>query len=69
MIPRKLSNGICSLNKGVDRLVLACEMELDYKGNLANYDIKEGVINSHHRMTYNKVNMIPIPNPQSYKNY
>jgi len=58
MIPRKLSNGICSLNENVDRLVLTCVMDIDLKGNLINYDIKEGVIKSHHRMTYNKVNEI-----------
>lgn len=58
MIPRKLSNGICSLNEGVDRLVLACIMEIDYKGKLVSYDICEGVIKSLHRMTYNKVNKI-----------
>lgn len=58
MIPRKLSNGICSLNEGVDRLVLACLMEFDLKGKLINYDITEGVIRSSHRMTYNKVNKI-----------
>lgn len=58
MLPRKLSNGICSLNENVDRLVLACEMEIDLKGNLVGYEIVEGVIKSHHRMTYNNVNRI-----------
>jgi ribonuclease R len=56
MLPHKLSNGICSLNEGVDRLVLACIMELDLKGNLKDYKICEGIINSRHRMTYNNVN-------------
>ena len=58
MLPRKLSNGICSLNENVDRLVLACEMKIDLKGNLIGYEIVEGVIKSHHRMTYNNVNKI-----------
>ena len=58
MIPHKLSDGICSLNENVDRLVLACIMEIDNKGRLVNYDIKEGVIKSRHRMTYRKVNDI-----------
>lgn len=58
MIPRKLSNGICSLNEGVDRLVLSCLMQIDPKGNLVDYEICEGVIRSCHRMTYNKVNEI-----------
>ena len=58
MLPHKLSNGICSLNEGVDRLVLACLMKISKEGNLVDYDICEGVICSRHRMTYQKVNLI-----------
>ena len=58
MLPHELSNGICSLNPDEDRLVLACIMEYSKLGKLINYEICEGVINSHHRMTYNKVNKI-----------
>ena len=58
MLPHELSNGICSLNPDEDRLVLACIMEYSKLGKLVNYEICEGVINSHNRMTYNKVNKI-----------
>lgn len=58
MLPHKLSNGICSLNEGVDRLVLACLMKISKEGNLVDYEICEGVICSRHRMTYHKVNLI-----------
>ena len=58
MLPRKLSNGICSLNEGVERLVLACNMSISKEGNLINYEITEGIIKSKYRMTYNNVNKI-----------
>lgn len=58
MLPHELSNGICSLNEGVDRLVMAITMEFDHKGDCKSYKIEEGVIKSKHRMTYNKVNLI-----------
>ncbi len=58
MLPHKLSNGICSLNEGVDRLVLACLMKISDKGKLLDYEITEGVIRSTHRMTYQKVNLM-----------
>lgn len=56
MLPHTLSNGICSLNEGVDRLVLSCIMEFSNDAKLLKYEIKEGIIKSSHRMTYNKVN-------------
>lgn len=58
MLPFELSNGICSLNEGVDRLVMVAEIELDKSGKIISTDHYEGIINSKHRMTYSKVNKI-----------
>lgn len=62
MLPHKLSNGICSLNKGEDRLVLACEMEIDKKGKVVQHEIFEAVICTTERMTYYDVNQIIVDN-------
>lgn len=55
MLPEKLSNGLCSLNPKVDRLVMVCEMTLSKEGRVNRYQFHEGVIHSHARMTYTKV--------------
>lgn len=58
MLPHKLSNGICSLNAGVDRLALSCLMEIDDKGNVVGHEIAETVINVDRRMSYTSVKKI-----------
>ena len=55
MLPRKLSNGLCSLNAGVDRLALSCLMTVDEKGVIIDHEIAETVINVDRRMTYTAV--------------
>lgn len=58
MLPEKLSNGICSLNEGVDRLAMSCVMDFDNEGNIVSHEICEGVIRSKARMTYDWVESI-----------
>ncbi len=58
MLPKKLSNGICSLNQGEDRLALSCLMTIDVTGEITDHKICESVIHVDRRMTYTAVNEI-----------
>ena len=58
MLPKLLSNGICSLNPNTDRLTKSCIMELDPNGNLIDYQIIPSVIRSKKKMSYSEVNRI-----------
>lgn len=63
MLPKQLSNDVCSLNPNEDKLTLSVFMEIDKKGNVKKYDIKETIINSKARLTYTEVSDI-LENPQ-----
>ena len=58
MLPKKLSNGICSLNAGEDRLALSCLMDIDKKGRIVSHRIVESVIHVKERMSYTNVKKI-----------
>lgn len=65
MLPHKLSNGICSLNAGTDRLALSCLMEIDSKGNVTDHRIAETLIRVDRRMTYTAVNAVVTDRDQA----
>ena len=58
MLPHKLSNGICSLNQGEDRLALSCIMDIDFSGKVTGHQIAETVIHVNRRMSYSQVDAI-----------
>lgn len=70
MLPHTLSNGICSLNAGEDRLALSCIMTLDAKGNVIDHTIAETVVNIDARMSYTSVKKILVDkDPAECKKY
>jgi len=69
MLPRNISNGIASLNPGVDRLAMSAEMEFTAKGDLVDYRLHTSVMKSHARMTYKAVNAILAGDEESRSEY
>lgn len=71
MLPHIISNGICSLNPGVDRLTLSCMVELTPQAEVVNFDFKDVVINSKKAMVYDDVNEILEDDitPEGYEDY
>lgn len=67
MLPKKLSNGICSLNPKVDRLALSCIMIIDNNGKVLDHEICESVIRTNERMTYTDVTKILKDNDEELK--
>ena len=69
MLPHKLSNGLCSLNPGVERLAISCVMEIDNNGKTVDYEIFPSIIKSRLQMTYKKVNQVIEKNeiPEGYE--
>lgn len=69
MLPERLSNGICSLNAGEDRLAMSCEMHIDRQGRILDYEIFPSVIHVRHRLSYNIVREILAGNEQMKAQY
>ena len=69
MLPRKLSNGICSLNPQVDRLTLSCMMTLNESGRVISHEVHESVIRTNERMTYTDVSNILKGDEELNKKY
>ena len=58
MLPRELSNGLCSLNAGQDRFTLSCSMEINKEGKVVSSEVYKGIINVKERMNYHDVQKI-----------
>lgn len=70
MLPERLSNGICSLNQGEDRLALSCLMDINEKGKVVSHQIAETVINVDERMCYTDVkNILEDTDEEAKKRY
>ena len=69
MLPEELSNGICSLNPKVDRLVMSAIMEMDATGKMIRSEFTSGVIRSTERMTYTNVNKVIEGDPEMCERY
>jgi ribonuclease R len=69
MLPLELSNGICSLNPHMDRLVMSALMEIDAKGRVVEYELLPGIIHSAERMTYTAVRDILAGRPAALERY
>ncbi len=69
MLPKALSNGICSLNEGADRLTLSCLMTVDGAGNVTHKKIVPSIIKSRHRLTYTEVTKIAEGDGETVKKY
>lgn len=70
MLPQQLSNGICSLNEGVDRLAVAFDMEINQKGDTVSFDVYDAIMHSNKKMTYQEVNKVLEGNTsEEYKEY
>ncbi len=67
MLPKSLSNGICSLNEGVERLTLSCIMRVDFEGKVVGHTICESIIKSKARLTYKEVYEALVENKTNAK--
>ena len=69
MLPEELSNGICSLNPQVERLVMGVIMQIDGEGQVNSVELTSGVIRSAERMTYTNVNKVLENDPEASERY